>query len=181
MGPATAPPMEPYAAGSVLEAFKQRAAEALGRASPGGTAGGGAPLGTSPGTPPGTSPGTSPGTPLGAAAGLPSHAAPEGAGADAPGEEVAPPEALPEAAADAGAAAPAWPAPTAADWPAQGSAPPTDLARTGFGADGLDGPLPDANPNLYPHAGAPAAPHPRSSTAAADEGGAESGAAPGWQ
>jgi len=112
-----------------------------------------------------------------------SHAAPEGAEADAPAEEVAPPEALPEAAADAGAAAPAWPAPTAADWAAQGSAPPPEPARTGFGADGLDGPLPDANPDPYaPPGPSAAAPYPRSGTAAADEGGAESGgAAPGWQ
>ena len=49
-------------------------------------------------------------------------------------------------------------------------------------ADGLDGPFPDANPDPYPApAPAAAAPYPPSGTAAADEGGAESGAAPGWQ
>ena len=178
---------ESHTAGNVLEAFKQRAAEAVRNTLE--RAPGGAP-------PPSDLPSQAP---LEWAA---AQAAPDGVAAVQP---MAPTElaeaseqaALSEAGADCdapdAAELAAWPAPTAADWPGPDSAPPAEpaqaQARTGFGGDDFEV-APTASAELgsgYPpppaSAGsdASAAPYAHAPSGMPSDGSQNSGAGPGWQ
>ena len=175
---------ESHTAGNVLEAFKQRAAEAVRNTLE--RAPGGAP-------PPSDLPSQAPSEWAAA------QAAPDGVAAVQP---MAPTElaeaseqaALSEAGADCdapdAAEQVAWPAPTAADWPGPDSAPPAEpaqaQARTGFGGDDFEV-APTASAELGsgypppPASAASAAPYAHAPSGTPSDGSQNSGAGPGWQ
>ena len=180
---------EAHAAGNVLEAFKQRAAEAVRNTLE--RAPGGAP-------PPSGPPSQAPSEWAAA------QAAPDGVAAV---QAIAPTElaeaselaALPEAVADCDApdaAEQAWPAPTAADWPGPDGAPHVEpaQARTGFGGDDFEvapSDVPTASVASagmsaelgagYPPQGSDASAAPYSPSGTPSDGSQSSGAGPGWQ